>query len=540
MKYILTTIVAVVLVGCGESTNDSMLIEGAKKGSYEIVKQQLAAGVSVKTKNHWGWTALHGAAIGGHKNVAELLIEHGADLNTKTEDGSTPLHIAVLWGRAEFTQFLVSHGAEINPRIPEEATTYHSKIGKTPMDWAKGKPEIINILRQLGGKTSDELDGKTSEVKESEDSQPSPKSKVTQYENLPEVDISPFSDEQQATILIRANREGCACGGKMTVAECRTEDSPCRTSVRLAIAIVKDVTGVELKNIAKTTKESTKPLMSIWKGAAKGNIEVVIQHLDAEVDINAKNSDGESPLQLAAQAGQKEIIELLISKGADIDTTDDFGWTPVTEAAREGHKGIVELLISHGAILNTIDKFGISALHFAAARGHKEIVQLLISEGIDVNIKSDASTALDIAKTPLDLAVQNQRKETVELLRKHGAKTSEEFKAEESIHEAIHYENIEAVKQHLAAGTDVNAKTDQGWIPLHLAALGGYKEIVELLISKGADVNAKDDIGRTPLDWGKQFFDDYTPEAKAEIKQTADLLRKHGGKTGDELKAEGK
>ena len=57
-------------------------------------------------------------------------------------------------------------------------------------------------------------------------------------------------------------------------------------------------------------------------------------------------------------------------------------------------------------------------------------MRLLISEGINVNIKSDASTALDIAKTPLDLAVQHQRKETVELLQKHGGKTGEELKAE--------------------------------------------------------------------------------------------------------------
>ena len=86
---------------------------------------------------------------------------------------------------------------------------------------------------------------------------------------------------------------------------------------------------------------------------------------------------------------------------------------------------------------------------------------------------------------------------------------------------------------------DVNAKTNQGWIPLHLAALGGHKEIVELLISKGADVNAKNDVGHTPLDWAKQLFDDYTPEAKAAIKETAELLRKHGAKTSEELKAEG-
>ena len=36
-----------------------------------------------------------------------------------------------------------------------------------------------------------------------------------------------------------------------------------------------------------------------------------------------------------------------------------------------------------------------------------------------------------------------------------------------SIHEAANEGNIEAVKQHLAAGTNVNAKRGRGWTPLH-------------------------------------------------------------------------
>jgi ankyrin repeat protein len=99
-----------------------------------------------------------------------------------------------------------------------------------------------------------------------------------------------------------------------------------------------------------------------------------------------------------------------------------------------------------------------------------------------------------------------------------------------SIHNAAARGHIKAVKQHLAAGTDVNAKDNDGWTPLHKAAWGGHKEIAELLIAKGADVNANDIIGRTPLDWVNPL----NPP------QTADLLRKHGGKTGAELKAEGK
>ena len=51
--------------------------------------------------------------------------------------------------------------------------------------------------------------------------------------------------------------------------------------------------------------------------------------------------------------------------------------------------------------------------------------------------------------------------------------------------------NIEAVKQHIAAGTDVNTKEVDGFTPLHNAAFGGHKQTIELLIAKGADVNAK-------------------------------------------------
>ena len=94
--------------------------------------------------------------------------------------------------------------------------------------------------------------------------------------------------------------------------------------------------------------------------------------------------------------------------------------------------------------------------------------------------------------------------------------------------------NIEAVKQHLAAGTDVNATKDKyGLTPLHEAANEGEKETIELLIANGANVNAKvlsgQQQGKTPLDATNE----------ANHTETADLLRKHGGKTGEELEAAG-
>ena len=102
-----------------------------------------------------------------------------------------------------------------------------------------------------------------------------------------------------------------------------------------------------------------------------------------------------------------------------------------------------------------------------------------------------------------------------------------------SIHEAASDGNIEAVKQHLDAGADVNAKNEYGETPLHEAIFYFHKETAELLIAKGADVNAKSDDGSgkrvTPLDMA--ILNDET--------EIADLLRKHGGKTGEELSAAG-
>jgi ankyrin repeat protein len=293
------------------------------------------------------------------------------------------------------------------------------------------------------------------------------------------------------------------------------------------------------------------PSVDIWEAVATGNIEVVKQHLaDGAPWPIAPAEEGWTPLHLSVQNGKKEVSELLISEGADVNAMNMWGGTPLQLAAREGRKEIAELLIENEADLNVKDKSGL---------------------------------------TSLDWAIYYHHPETTDLLRKHGGKTGDELKAADkptapvaeaaqpepptaeapdiSIHKAAKEGNIEAVKQHIAAGTDVNEKDDffgrtplydsamrgqkevaelliangadvkvkdiDGWTPLRKAAYYGHKEIVELLIANGADVNAMINKGamggmydgRTPLD-----------EAAGEI---ADLLRKHGGKTGEELKAEG-
>jgi len=344
------------------------------------------------------------------------------------------------------------------------------------------------------------------------------------------------------------------------------------------------------------------PEISIHKAAGEGNIEVVKQHLVAGTDVNVRRLSmndelkivyGETPLHMAVSEGKKETAELLIAQGADVNAKNEGGETPLNLAST---KEVSELLIAEGADVNAKDDDGMTPLHNAAIEGHKEIAELLVVKGADVNAKDDdGKTPLDDAEEVWEDASSEDKaakKETANLIRKHGGKSG----AEDSIHAAARIGNIEAVQQHLGSGVDVNTKNKLGRTPMLYAIQGGHKEIVKLLIAKGAiqvprfsiiiaatdgdieavkqhlavgtyidatnsfketalhvaaffgekeiakllvangaNVNARGFLGITPLDnaVGNTFND----KNNAEI---ADLLRKHGGKTDEELKAEEK
>ncbi|MDP6307286.1 MAG: ankyrin repeat domain-containing protein, partial [Verrucomicrobiota bacterium] len=129
MKHLLlTTIAAVVSVGCGEGTRHLNLYEAAESGDIEAVKQHLADGTDIELKcTGCGSTALGHAAKYGHNEIAELLIENGADVDAKDEDGSTPLHLAALMGYKEIAELLIAKGADVNAKKDDGSwTSLHS------------------------------------------------------------------------------------------------------------------------------------------------------------------------------------------------------------------------------------------------------------------------------------------------------------------------------------------------------------------------------------------------------------------------------
>ena len=72
--------------------------------------------------------------------------------------------------------------------------------------------------------------------------------------------------------------------------------------------------------------------------------------INAGADINAKNKDGSTPLHVAAEKKNKDIVELLILRHADINAKNNNGWTPLHVATIEYQWDIANLLRKNGGI----------------------------------------------------------------------------------------------------------------------------------------------------------------------------------------------
>ena len=178
MKHLLlTTIAAVVLVGCGNPEADRALLKAAGEGHIEAVKQHLAADADVNAKDLWmHYTALHFAASAGHNDIVELLIAKGADVNAKTKIGITPLATASQQGQTETADLLRKHGGKYGTILGAayggdikavkeflaagaNVNVKDKKEKRTPLDYANkyNHTEIVDLLRKHGGKTRAEL-----------------------------------------------------------------------------------------------------------------------------------------------------------------------------------------------------------------------------------------------------------------------------------------------------------------------------------------------------------------------------------------------
>ncbi len=470
MKHLLlTTIAAVVLVGCGESQQsatsvkqqpkplseaDKALLKAANRRNIIYVKRALVDGADVNAKNHIRLTPLHIAADRGHKEVVALLIDKGADVNAMGGEGETPLHKAALVGHNEVVELLIAKGADLSAK----------SWGETPLDSAIriGQTETADLLRKHGSKTNEEL--KAEPVAEATQPEP-PTAKA------PDISIHKTAIKGN----IEAVKQHLAAGTHVNAKD-KGGNTPLHLAARFG--------HKEIDTLANATKNKSME-KSIWgivnpddllaEPNAK-QLEAIKRLILEGADVNEKGGYFEqTPLHWAVGNSQKVIVELLLSKGADVNASNKFeanaysiaeGMASGNENPEDDLKGqeLLEIIKKHGGKkqltgiesavyfmsivsgnIETIKKYladgvdvnakqdNMTALHKSVSSLQKEVAELLITEGADVNaVNKDGKTPLEFAlrANKTDTAnMKTAKKEIADLLRKHGGKTQKELEA---------------------------------------------------------------------------------------------------------------
>ena len=208
---------------------------------------------------------------------------------------------------------------------------------------------------------------------------------------------------------------------------------------------------------------------------SSGNIEAVNTLLGAGIDVTVKSTDGETALhrateELTYQKGNityrnsAKIIQALIDAGANVDARDNKQQTPLHLAYKHANGRAMKKLLEHGADINAQDKYGKTVLALAAEISPPKTIQWLIKRGANPNIETNhGRTPLDIAKTsPL------QEKETVDVLRKYGARSGSGIKRNDvpvaDDHEVIPNLSIDELKKRIDAFEQVATNNNADFI----------------------------------------------------------------------------
>lgn len=290
---------------------------------------------------------------------------------------------------------------------------------------------------------------------------------------------------------------------------------------------------------------------------------------------------GNTPVLVAAQYSQPDILRFLIESGADVTISNDSGATALLYTCMEGQTELVPLLLSKGAVVEPVPArvynsktdchTRLTPLLAAATNGHVEVVRLLLAAGADCNravapalttmglneqdscsdvpppsdsIGPPSSTTMSSeanGTTPLLAASAGGHTETVKVLVEHGADlastdgwgntalllavaTAKSSECSQAI--------LSSLAQHPPPHVIINQPSRMLLTPLHAACENGMLDTALELIKMGADLEAKTRIGETSLMKACQKGDGNLDVVRALINHGADVLsRDNRGKT---------
>jgi ankyrin repeat protein len=241
--------------------------------------------------------------------------------------------------------------------------------------------------------------------------------------------------------------------------------------------------------------------------------------IDNGAEVNIKNKSGITPLQMAVQNNNIDIIEYLVPK----KIKPDFKIIRYGIEHEQISPEIIKYLINNFDNINIKDERDNTLLYYSIFNNDFIISKFLLDKGADPLIKNnDKFLLMDAIEEGYNISFN-----TIKILINYipDINIIHEHKNTPLMSAISHKKEMDIIKYLISKGADLNKQNIWGKTALIIAIEENYYNVVKYLVLIGADVNIKDKKGYTALSYAEEIGDGIV----------VDFLKDHGAKTSNEL-----
>ena len=310
---------------------DNRLYNAIYRGDTSQVEGLIAGGVDPNqpVSPNSDASALMVASATGKTDIARILIANGANINFRSSDGNSALKSAIRTGSIDIVKILLPKTKDKDADIAETING----------DYGQGQTLLMTLLKHKY---------KTKEMRK----------EMIQFALAHGAKIEP-QNKNGFTALIFAITTG---------------------DNEIVNLLIKHGADLEVKN---TVGYNALMVALVTEGVNMDIVNTLIEKgakLDA-VDFTLRDRSGNTLLANAARSERPGKIKFILKSGAQINATNKLGYTPLMIAAEQGNINVVKLLLAHDADVQIKARDGQNAYRASVAGKNFNITQILEKKG---------------------------------------------------------------------------------------------------------------------------------------------------------------